>query len=101
GMEERLRFFVFNGVRKEAPSIDYVSADPITAGCRMIKSPSEIALMQRANDMTIAAYKAGLATLNEGMTQGDLRNNILAAYSAIGAHCAVVAVSFGEFTAFP
>ena len=45
--------------RSEAPALDYVSADPITAGCRMIKSPAEIALMQRANDMTIAAYKAG------------------------------------------
>jgi Xaa-Pro aminopeptidase len=31
----------------------------------MIKSPAEIAVMQRANDMTIAAYKAGLATLRE------------------------------------
>jgi Xaa-Pro aminopeptidase len=101
GVEERLRFFVFNGVRQEAPTIDYVSADPITAGCRMIKSPAEIALMQRASDMTIAAYKAGLATLREGMTQGDLRNNILAAYRAIGAQGGVVAVSFGEYTAFP
>jgi Xaa-Pro dipeptidase len=101
GVEERLRFFVFNGVKKEAPAIDYVSADPITAGCRMVKSPTEIALMQRANDMTIAAYKAGLATLREGMTQGDLRNNILAAYRAIGATGGVVAVSFGEYTAFP
>jgi Xaa-Pro dipeptidase len=101
GIEERLRFFVFNGVRKEAPAIDYVSADPVTAGCRTIKSPAEIALMQRANDMTIAAYKAGLATLREGMTQGDLRNNILAAYRAIGAVGGVVAVSFGEYTAFP
>jgi Xaa-Pro aminopeptidase len=101
GVEERLRFFVFNGVRKEAPSLDYVSADPVTSGCRMIKSPAEIALMQRANDMTIAAYKAGLATLREGMTQADLRNNILAAYRAIGAQGGVVAVSFGEYTAFP
>jgi Xaa-Pro dipeptidase len=101
GVEERLRFFVFNGVRREAPGADYVSADPVTAGCRMIKSPTEIALMQRANDMTIAAYKAGLATLREGMTQGDLRNNILAAYRAIGAQGAVVAVSFGQYTAFP
>jgi len=101
GVEERLRFFIFNGVKKEAPAIDYVSADPISAGCRMIKSPTEIALMQRANDMTIAAYKAGLATLREGMTQGDLRNNILAAYRAIGATGGVVAVSFGEYTAFP
>ena len=37
GVEERLRFFVFNGVRKEAPALEYVSADPITAGCRTIK----------------------------------------------------------------
>jgi Xaa-Pro dipeptidase len=101
GVEERLRFFIFNGVKKEAPALDYVSADPITAGCRMIKSPAEIALMQRANDMTIAAYKAGLATLREGMTQGDLRANILAAYRAIGAQGGVVAVSFGTYTAFP
>jgi Xaa-Pro dipeptidase len=101
GVEERLRFFVFNGVKKEAPGITYDSADPITAGCRMIKSPAEIALMQRANDMTIAAYKAAFATLREGMTQGDLRTNILAAYRALGAQGADVAVSFGKYTAFP
>ena len=101
GFEERVRFFVFNGVRKEAPALDYVSADPVTAGCRMIKSTAEIALMQRANDMTIAAYKAGLATLKEGMTQGDLRNNILAAYRALGAQGPTIAASFGTYTAFP
>jgi Xaa-Pro dipeptidase len=101
GVEERLRFFILNGVKAEAPAVDYVSADPITAGCRMIKSPSEIALMQRANDMTIAAYKAGLSTLREGMTQGDLRGNIEAAYRAIGADNPDVAVSFGAYTAFP
>ena len=102
GVEERLRFFVFNGVKSEAPALDYVSADPVTAGCRMIKSPAEIALMQRANDMTIAAYKAGLATLREGMTQGDLRSNILAAYARASApQSPDVAVSFGEYTAFP
>src|SRR4051812_163971 len=101
GVEERLRFFILNGVKAEAPAIDYVSADPITAGCRMIKSPAEIALMQRANDMTIAAYKAGLSTLREGMTQQDLRANIEAAYHAIGADNGEVAVSFGEYTAFP
>ena len=101
GIEERVRFSVYDGIRKQAPSIEFVSADPVTAGCRMIKSPAEIALMQRANDMTIAAYKAGLATLREGMTQGDLRNNILAAYRALGAQSGVVAVSFGKYTAFP
>ena len=101
GVEERLRFFIFNGVRTIASAAEYVAADPITAGCRTIKSPAEIAQMQRANDLTIAAYKAGLATLREGMTQDDLRNNILAAYRALGAQGAVVAVSFGQYTAFP
>jgi Xaa-Pro aminopeptidase len=101
GVEERLRFFIMNGVRTEAPALDYVSADPVTAGCRMIKSPAEIALMQRANDMTLAAYKAGLATLKAGMTQGELQKNILAAYDAVGARNADVAVSFGAYTAFP
>jgi Xaa-Pro aminopeptidase len=101
GVEERLRFFIMNGVKIEAPALEYVSADPVTAGCRMIKSPAEIALMQRANDMTIAAYKAGLDTLREGMTPGDLRGNIAAAYRALGAQNPDVAVSFGEYTAFP
>jgi Xaa-Pro dipeptidase len=101
GVEEQLRFFIFNGIRKEAPALEYDSADAVTAGCRMIKSPAEIALMQRANDITIAAYKAGFATLREGMTQGDLRTNILSAYRALGAPIAEVSVSFGKYTAFP
>ena len=80
GIEERVRFVVFDGLRKEAPALECVSATPVTAGCRMIKSPAEIALMQRANDITIEAYKAALATLREGMTQHDLSANIAAAY---------------------
>src|SRR5215475_1030197 len=57
GMEERVRFFLFDGIRSEAKNLEYVSADPVAAECRMIKSPAEIALMQRANDITIAAFK--------------------------------------------
>jgi Xaa-Pro dipeptidase len=101
GVEERLRFFIFNGVKKEAPSIEYASADPVTAGCRMIKSPAEIALMQRANDQTIAAYKVGLSSLRAGMTQGDLRDTILAAFRDVGSTGGGVSVSFGEYSAFP
>ena len=58
GMEERVRFFLFDGIRKQAPHLEYVSADPVTVESRVIKSPAEIALMQRASDITIAAYKA-------------------------------------------
>ena len=100
GIEERVRFFVYDGIRTKAPGLQFVSADPVTAGCRMIKSPTELALMQRASDITIEAFRAGLATLTEGMTQFDLRNNITAAYRALGVQGAV-AVSFGKYTAFP
>jgi Xaa-Pro dipeptidase len=100
GMEERTRFAVFDGLRKEAPSLEFVSADAVTAACRMIKSPAEIALMQRANDITIAAYRAAFATLREGMTQRDLSANIAAAYSALGVQGEAMAV-FGKYTAYP
>ena len=100
GIEEQVRFFVFDGIRKAAPTLDYVSADPVTAGCRMIKSAAEIALMQRANDVTIAAYRAALTTLREGMTHFELGENITAAYHALGFQGSVL-VSFGKYTAFP
>ncbi len=100
GIEERVRFFVYDGIRKEAPGLEFVSADPVTAGCRMYKSAAEIALMQHANDVTIAAYRAALATLKEGMTETELRNNITSSYRALG-YSGAALVSFGKYTAFP
>ena len=85
GMEERVRFFLYDGIRKEAPQLEYTSADPVTIGCRVIKSPAEIALMQKANDITLAAYKATIAMLEKGMTQHDIRGISGRAHSALGA----------------
>jgi Xaa-Pro dipeptidase len=100
GLEEQVRFAAFDGLRREAPALEAVSATPVTAGCRMIKSPAEIALLQRANDITIEAYKAALATLREGMSQRDLGANISAAFRALGTGGAAMAI-FGKYTAFP
>src|SRR6185503_16610886 len=69
GIEERVRFFLFDGIRQAAPGLEFVSATQVTAGCRMFKSPAEIALMQKANDITIAAYRVAFPTLHAGMTQ--------------------------------
>jgi Xaa-Pro dipeptidase len=100
GIEERVRFGVYDELHKEAPSIEFVSADPVTVGCRVIKSPAEIALMQLANDITIAAYKAAFATLHEGMGQRELSANIAAAYRALDAPGNAMVI-FGKYTAFP
>jgi Xaa-Pro dipeptidase len=100
GMEERVRFFLFDGIRKEAANLEYVSADPVSAGCRVIKSSAEIALMQRANDITIEAYRAVLATLREGMPQADFTANCVAAFRALGVTGSASA-NFGNASAFP
>lgn len=101
GVEERLRFFVMDGVRRVAPAIQFASAEAVTAGCRMYKSPSEIALMQRANDMTMAAFKATFATLKEGMTQHDLTANMQAAMARLGGSDTWALAGFAAASAFP
>src|SRR5579863_7739859 len=100
GIEERVRFFIADGVHKAAPGYEVVDATPVTAGCRVIKSKAEIALMQRANDVTLAAYKAGLQTLREGMPQDELQRNIMAGFTALG-FPGFVSVQFGKYTALP
>jgi Xaa-Pro dipeptidase len=101
GVEERVRFFIADGIAQAAPAAKVVLATPVTAGCRMIKSPAEIALMQRANDITIEAFKAALATLREGMTQGELGANIRAAFNALGGPGGSAMIGFGQYSAFP
>ena len=101
GIEERLRFFVYDGVRKEVPRARFVSATPVTAGCRMIKSPAEIALLQRANDITLKAIGSTLAGLKEGMTNQDVSAAVASATKALGGNAEGALVIFGKYTAFP
>jgi len=100
GIEERVRFFLFDGIRQAAPRLQFVSATPVTAGGRMFKSPAEIALMQRANDITIVAYKATIDSVREGMTQDEFSGNCASAFRALGVQGGVFC-SFGKYTAFP
>jgi Xaa-Pro dipeptidase len=100
GIEERVRFFLYDGIRLAAPALKFVNATPVTAGCRMFKSAAEIKLMQVANDITIEAYKATRDSMREGMTQGEFAANCAAAFRALGTTGGIM-VSFGKYTAFP
>lgn len=100
GMEERVRFFIADGVGKVMPSAEIINATPVTAGCRIYKSPAEIALMQVANDATIEAYRAAFTTMRDGMTQGELSANISAAFTALGFDGGA-SVQVGQWTALP
>jgi Xaa-Pro dipeptidase len=101
GFEENVRFFITDGIRKAAPQLEYALATPVTAGCRMFKSPAEIALMQRANDITIAAYRATFPSLRDGMRQGEMARLISAAITRLGGVNGGAMVLFGVSSAFP
>jgi len=101
GIDERLRFFVFDGLRQEVPGADWTRADAATTGCRMLKSPAELALMQRANDITMAAFRASFATLREGMTSSELERHQTEALRRLGGASPWALVAFGKASAFP
>ena len=100
-IEERLRFFIFDGIKNEAPNLNFVSGVPVTMPCRLIKSAAEIALMQKATDITVAAIKFGISQLQEGMTQGELSSIIGDAQAKSGGASSFALTLFGESSAFP
>jgi Xaa-Pro dipeptidase len=100
GMEERVRFFIADGVKKAAPGFEIVDATPVTAGCRMYKSKAEIALMQISSDVTIEAYKAAFSTIRDGMAQSELSANISAAFRKLG-YSGGAMVIVGKYSALP
>ncbi len=100
GMEETVRFVFADGIAKAAPQATLTSATPVTAGCRMIKSAPEIALMRLACQVTLSAYDAVYHSLREGMTQHDVGDLIDAAYRQLG-FAGDASVQVGEYSALP
>ena len=100
GLEERTQFAFANRIAHASPTLTAVSAIPVTAGCRAIKSPAEIALMQLANNVTLSVYEAAWKSAQPGMTNRHVSDLIAAAYSRTGfpgdASCEV-----GKYSALP
>lgn len=101
GIEEETRFFISDGIRKAAPQLDYVSGDPVTVPCRMIKSAAELALMQKATDITIAAIKQGIAALKQGVSADEISGVIDEAHRKMGATPDFAVVLFGIGSSSP
>jgi Xaa-Pro dipeptidase len=70
--ESTVRFFIVAGIRQVSPAFEVVPADAIVRACRLLKSPAELALMQLANDITIAALKVVHGQVAKGMTAKDV-----------------------------
>src|SRR5581483_1653379 len=77
-----------------------VSATPVTAGCRMIKSPAELALMRLAAEVSLAAYEAAWKSLKPGMTQNQFGALVAAAHRQLG-FTGEASIQAGEYSALP
>lgn len=84
GLEETTHFVFSDGIAQALPRMKIVSATPVTAGCRMIKSERELELIGLANRVTLEAYRATYQAIHEDMTQPELEKLIAAAYTQLG-----------------
>jgi len=104
GIDESAAFFIYDGIRPlaEAAGFTLENARTVTAYCRSRKSAAEIALMQRAMDMTLAVHVAAASILKEGITTKEVEAFIDQAHRKVGASGSYfVIVLFGEATAYP
>ena len=85
GLDESCPFFISNGLANACPQIQFVDAKAVTAGCRMRKSPAELALMQCAKNMTLEVHKAAARILRPGISTQEVTEFIDAALRKVGA----------------
>jgi Xaa-Pro dipeptidase len=100
GVEEKTYFTYADALSHTAPHVKLVSGTPVTAGCRMIKSDHELALMRLASQITLDAYRAAFESLKPGMSKQDVSRLIALAHRQQGFDGGAFA-GVGEYSALP
>ena len=101
GIEETVRWFIAERLARHAPDARQASANPIVRGCRMVKTPTEIALMTKATEVTIAAYRWVHPRVEKGMAAADVAVLMNAATRKLGGSPEFALVLIGEAAAYP
>jgi len=99
--EETNRFFLADRLKAQLPAAAIVSANPVVRAQRMIKTPTELALMQAASDVTISAFRHAWPRVRDGMGPAEIDAIIGAATRALGGSYDGGLVLIGEGTAYP
>lgn len=101
-VEATTRAFIIEGVRKASTGQrQAILGDELVNACRMIKSPAELALMQAANDVTIAALKHLHGKVAAGMSGADIMSLLVATTNALGGRHEFSLVLLNEASAYP
>jgi Xaa-Pro dipeptidase len=101
-VEPTTRFFIVDEVRAALGGARFISGDDLMRACRAIKSPAELALMQAANDVTLAALKITHQKTTPGMTGADIAAIMNGATREFGGHeVEFTLVLLNEASAYP
>lgn len=100
GLDEQMKWVFARGLMQAAPQLEFVSATPVTAGCRMIKEPHEIDCIRVAGAATLAVYQAVYHSLEVGMSSEQVNRLIAQAYEKVGLP-GEASVNIDAYTASP
>jgi len=101
GIEETVRYFAIDGLMRVMPEVEIMSGAAVARGCRMVKTASEIALLQKAADITVAAYRHIAPRIEGGMRPADIASLMKGAHEALGAQHEFALILLGEASAYP
>ena len=103
GVDANLRFYVLDGVTRELTQHrQVVPGYELVRACRMFKSPAELALMQLANNVTLAALRHVHANLQLGMHTADVSELMDRTTAALGGSAEGFSLALlNEASAFP
>jgi Xaa-Pro dipeptidase len=100
--ESTTRLFIVDGVRDaSAGAYRVVSGDALVKAVRLIKSPAELALMQTANNVTLAALRHVHGNVRVGMRPDEIADMMNAATVALGGVPEFALVLLNEASAYP
>ena len=100
-IEPDVRFFIVDALKAQGQAYKLVSGQGLVNACRQIKSPAELALMQVANDITIAALRQVHAAVQPGMSSHDISALMDKATVALGGAPEFSLVLLNEASAYP
>mgnify|MGYP001202272798 FL=1 len=99
--EETTRHFIVDEIQKLSNDFTVISGNQITRGCRMYKSNSEIALMQKANEVTLESYRYVYQNIELGMTPAEISSMMSNKTRELGGIPQFSSVLLNEASAYP
>lgn len=102
-LDEATPYFIYSGMEMENPTLEFGPAQPLTQSLRSRKTQSELALIQRAHEMTMEVHKAAASILEPGIMTTEVVDFIDRAHRKVGASAGsyFCIVLFGVATSFP